>query len=144
MHKLIPITRQLGIKVVSYDGERLKLGAPLAANINHQGSVFGGSLYSVAALAGWGLLQLKLTELNLDCETVIAEGTVSYLKPMLQDFVCTAALPADYQALFTRLATRGRVTMAMTATIAAATKETEPSPAMTLTGNYHLKQRQQA
>ncbi|MDZ7686597.1 MAG: YiiD C-terminal domain-containing protein [Gammaproteobacteria bacterium] len=55
-HELIPISGYMGIRVKSWADGRLVLSVPLAPNINHQGSGFGGSLFSVAALAGWGIL----------------------------------------------------------------------------------------
>jgi thioesterase domain-containing protein len=39
LHARIPITRAMGVKVEDYDGERLVLSAPLAANVNHLGTV---------------------------------------------------------------------------------------------------------
>lgn len=90
----------MGIKTLAFDGRKLTIGAPLANNINHQQSAFGGSLFSLAALAGWGLLQLKLGEERLTANTVIAGGEVSYLAPVLEDFTCESTLPA--QAVYTQ------------------------------------------
>ena len=44
-HELIPISQHMGVKVVNYTGSELTLAAPLANNINHQLSAFGGSLF---------------------------------------------------------------------------------------------------
>ena len=49
----IPLARHIGVRVVEFDGSSLALGAPLAANSNHKGTAFGGSLFSLAVLAGW-------------------------------------------------------------------------------------------
>lgn len=91
-HEKIPISKHMDIKVLDYDGSKLTLCAPLSNNINHQNSAFGGSLFSLAALAGWGLLQLKLDEEKLDCNTVIAGGEVSYQAPVFNDFTCECNL----------------------------------------------------
>lgn len=85
----------MGIKVVSYDGQQLILSAPLENNINHQGSGFGGSLFSVAALSGWGLLQMKMSELEIVANTVIAGGEVGYSAPVYADFTCQCSIPAE-------------------------------------------------
>ena len=61
-HQQIPITNHLGLQVSSYENETLRLFAPLQENINHKASAFGGSIYSVCVLAGWGLLYLKMKE----------------------------------------------------------------------------------
>jgi thioesterase domain-containing protein len=130
-HRLIPISKHMGIRVVAFDGERLTLEAPLENNINHQQSAFGGSLFSVAALAGWGLMQLKLCELGLDCDTVIAGGNVSYRRPVFADFSCTCELPPGWQAFVDRLKGEGKASTELAARIDVGGK-----PAMALTGTY--------
>ena len=75
-HDLIPINAPMVIHIDQYDGRTLIIKAPLANNINHQQSAFGGSLFLLSALVGWGLLQLKLTVLNLTANPVIAGGGV--------------------------------------------------------------------
>ena len=71
LYNHIPITKHLGVKVLSFDGHSVKLNAPLAENINHRDSVFGGSLASVAILSGWTILHLNLLENVKNC---IREG----------------------------------------------------------------------
>lgn len=133
---MIPISRQMGIRVVEYDGEKLTLTAPLANNINHQLSAFGGSLFSVAALAGWGLLQLKLSELGMDCDVVIAGGDVSYRRPVFADFSCACEVPATWQAFATRLKRTGKAAIELAPCV-----EADGEPAMILTGKYVVIER---
>lgn len=130
-HRLIPISKAMGIAVKDYDGARLTLTAPLAANVNHQMSAFGGSLFSLAALAGWGLLQLKLTELRLDCNTVIAGGNVAYKRPVFADFDCICELPPDWDTIAAGLAASGRASLELTPWITVADET-----AMTFSGKY--------
>ena len=59
-YEQIPLTRAMGVRVESYDGQQLVLTAPLALNHNHLGTAFGGSLSALATLAGYGLLWLDL------------------------------------------------------------------------------------
>ena len=47
------LARHMGIVVESADDAAVVLRAPLALNANYKGTAFGGSLYSVAVLAGW-------------------------------------------------------------------------------------------
>ncbi|NIQ97202.1 MAG: thioesterase, partial [Desulfuromonadales bacterium] len=98
----------MGIKVASWDGEVLVLDAPLANNINHQESAFGGSLFSLAALAGWGILQLKLSAEDLDCNTVIAGGDVDYSLPVLEALRCECRLPETWPAVVDALRKKGK------------------------------------
>jgi thioesterase domain-containing protein len=86
LHRDIPITREMGIRVVAYDGKQLRLSAPLSPNVNDKGTAFGGSLYSLAVLCGWSLLHLKLKEAGLPHNVVIQEANVRYLLPVSQDF----------------------------------------------------------
>jgi thioesterase domain-containing protein len=93
MHAEIPLTRSIDVRVSTYDGTALTLSAPLAMNSNHKGTAFGGSLFSLAVLAGWGLLVLKLGERGLDAELVIQDSNVEYLAPVRGDFSARATLP---------------------------------------------------
>src|SRR5262247_202907 len=93
MHAEIPLTRSIDVRVRRFDGTALTLSAPLAANSNHKGTAFGGSLFSLAVLAGWGLLALKLEERNLHAELVIQDSHVEYLAPVRGDFSARATLP---------------------------------------------------
>ena len=77
-HHSIPITLSMGVKVVDYDGCRLQLSADFDKNRNIHGTGFAGSLYSLSALAGWGLLYLRLDEENLRTKLVVQEGTIKY------------------------------------------------------------------
>lgn len=135
-HKMIPISGHMGIRVLAYDGSRLTLAAPLANNINHQQSAFGGSLFSIAALAGWGLLQLKLGELDIDAETVIASGDVSYSRPVFADFQCVCSLPDKWPAFEERLTARGKAPIKLAPCILV-----DGQAAMQLTGTYVVIER---
>jgi hypothetical protein len=47
------LAKHMGIRVESADDAAVVLRAPLTLNANYKGTAFGGSLYSVAVLAGW-------------------------------------------------------------------------------------------
>ena len=131
IHQLIPIARAMGIKVVRFDMDVLTLAAPLANNINHQMSAFGGSLFSVAALTGWGLLRLKLAALDLQSNTVIADGDVSYKRPVFDDFTCVCELPESYPAFTRTLMEKGKSSLILTPTVMV-----NGEVAMTFSGRY--------
>jgi len=86
IYSQIPVTKFMGIELSSFDGESLTLKAPLDKNINHRFSAFGGSIYSVAVLAGYGMVFLKLRELNLNPHIVIHKSNVVYTAPIEEDF----------------------------------------------------------
>lgn len=94
LHEEIPISRAMGIRVAGYDGASLQLAAPLAPNFNHKLTAFGGSLYSLAVLCGWGLLHLKLTEAGVHKHIVIHEANIRYLLPVAEDMQAECRLDA--------------------------------------------------
>ncbi len=109
LHEDIPISRAMGIRVAGYDGTRLQLAAPLEPNFNHKLTAFGGSLYSVAVLCGWGLLHLKLTETRLHKHIVIQEADIRYLLPVAEDLTAECQLDtASFQHMLHVLKRRDR------------------------------------
>lgn len=89
----IPITRALGIQLLSWDGHKLLLKAPLEPNRNHQGTGFGGSVYSVAVAAAWGTTELALADLGLKGTVLAQSGCIEYLEPVESDFYAICSLP---------------------------------------------------
>jgi thioesterase domain-containing protein len=88
----MPPVAAMGIRAVAFDGERLQLQAPLAANINDKGSAFGGSMAGMMTLAGWGLLTLKLEAAGLVADVYVADSQIRYLRPLLSDLHAQAWL----------------------------------------------------
>jgi len=117
LHSKIPITRALGVRVENYDGERLVLSAPLAANVNHLGTAFGGSLNALAVLSGYGLLWLELQE--AECHIVIRESSISYDHPVRGEIRATCVRPeAELLAKFKQtFHEKGKARIALIATI---------------------------
>ena len=78
----IPLTKAIGVEVVEYTENGLTICAPLENNINHKCTAFGGSLYSVSVLTGWGLIYLLLKKYNLAGHIVIQESNTKFIKPV--------------------------------------------------------------
>ncbi|QSP94125.1 thioesterase domain-containing protein [Marinobacter salinisoli] len=93
IHQEIPLSRALGIRLESWDGRTFVLSAPLAPNRNHQHTGFGGSVYSVAVTAAWGLTELALADLGLSGAVVIQHGDIDYRLPVDGDFYAVCRLP---------------------------------------------------
>jgi thioesterase domain-containing protein len=116
LHGKIPITRAMGVKVEGYDGRRLILSAPLAENVNHLGTAFGGSLNALAVLSGYGLLWLELRD--EECHLVIRESSISYERPVRGELRASCTLPgaeelAEFKRTFQHKG-RARITLAAT------------------------------
>jgi thioesterase domain-containing protein len=107
------LARHIGVMVDRADDAEVVLRAPLAPNANHKGTAFGGSLYSVAVLAGWAWATRYLAARGFAAEAVIQESNVQFIKPVLGELCARAAAPAEAQIdKFRRMlerAGRGRI-----------------------------------
>jgi len=81
------------VSVVEASPEQVVLSAPLAPNINHQSTVFGGSAASLATLAAWSLLHIKLQAEGLPSTVVVQRSGMSYDKAIDGDFTARASAP---------------------------------------------------
>lgn len=95
LHEHIPLSKAMQVSVVEADPGRVKLAAPLAPNINHRETVFGGSASAVAILAAWTILYVRLTREGLYSRVVIQRNNVSYDKPIAGDFFAIAEMIDD-------------------------------------------------
>lgn len=95
LNENIPITQELGVTVQSFNGYSITIKAPLVPNINHRETVFGGSLVSVAILAGWTILHLKMQKNDIKARLVIQHSTMSFLEPVDDDFIAECSLDLD-------------------------------------------------
>jgi thioesterase domain-containing protein len=77
-----PLARHMGIVVERADEGGIALSAPLAANANYKGTAFGGSLFSVAVLAGWAWVTRYLATTPFIADTVIQESSIRYVAPV--------------------------------------------------------------
>lgn len=113
----IPLSRAIGVGVIASAPAGVTLTAPLAPNINHRETVFGGSAAAVAMLAAWGLLQVRLATEQLPARVVIQRNEMNFEKPIASDFMATATV-ADSGAWgkflhMLRRKGRGRVSVAV-------------------------------
>jgi thioesterase domain-containing protein len=119
LHAQIPLARALAVRVASLSEAALRLEAPLAPNLNHRQTAFGGSVASVAILAGWGWLLARLAARMPVPRLVIQEQTVEYLAPIDADFAaeCRAPDAGAWQRFERALDTRGRGRLALAAEV---------------------------
>ncbi len=93
----IPLTNDICIETKAFSGLALTLFAPLAKNINHKSTAFGGSLYSVSVLSGWGLIYLVLKQHGLTGHIVIQESNTKFLRPVASDIIATSTFSSQEQ-----------------------------------------------
>jgi thioesterase domain-containing protein len=89
----IPLTRAMAVAVRAAGIEGVEVYAPLAPNINHRDTVFGGSASAVAIVAAWSALHVRMRAAGLDARLVIRRNTMSYQRPITTGFTATAAPP---------------------------------------------------
>lgn len=107
LHAHIPITKAMGLKVTGYDGNTVRLWAPLEPNLNHRQTAFGGSVSALGILAGWTLLHIKLGESGDPAQLVIQHSETEYTGPIDRDFTATCGMPetgewARFEQVFRR------------------------------------------
>ncbi len=119
LHDHIPISAAMHVRVLATEPDSITLQAPLAPNINHRETVFGGSASAVAILAAWSLVHLRLKCEGLESRVVIQHNCMDYLAPISDDFTARSYLvDQDAWASFTRLlARRGRARILVAAAL---------------------------
>lgn len=118
MHAHIPLVAQMQVTVVGFGAEGLRLTAPLAPNINHERTAFGGSLASLMTLACWGYLWLQL-EGEPKLHIVVNEAQSSYLKPVTAelDTLCPPPAAEELQKFRATLTRRGKARIELSAEV---------------------------
>lgn len=108
LYHQIPVTESLGIQVDQSEKDKVQLSAPLALNYNHKKTAFGGSLSVIGILSGWSLVYLRLLEQKN--EIVIQDSSMSYLKPVKEDFVsiCEYQTSKEWELFFKAFDRRGK------------------------------------
>jgi thioesterase domain-containing protein len=110
LHERIPLSANLGVRVSEAGLECVRLSAPLAPNINHSGTVFGGSAAALATLAAWGLLHVRLETAGIRARTLIQRSQMEYERPITGDFEaeCRLVDASAWERFSVLLARRGR------------------------------------
>ncbi len=110
LHEHIPLSKAMQVSVVSVQTDGVTLRAPLAPNINHRDTVFGGSASALAILAGWSLLHTRLEGAGLSSRLVIQRNTVNYDLPIAGPFTARSFIqtPAAWESFMLMLRRKGR------------------------------------
>lgn len=122
LHQHIPLTRHLGATLQLWDGKTVRLSAPLAPNLNHRNTAFGGSLSALGILGGWTLLHLALRERGIPHRIVIQRSTTDFAEPVEGDFTATSTLPdaTRWERFLATLRRHDRARVVVTGSLASA------------------------
>jgi thioesterase domain-containing protein len=119
LHEQIPLSSAMGVAVLAAAEDGVTLQAPLAPNINHRQTVFGGSASALALLAGWALLHVRLHSAGIDARLVIQRNTMEYQHPILGQFTARSMLehPDRWQPFTAMLARRSKARITVIAVL---------------------------
>lgn len=122
LHTHIPLSRAMEVSVSALSEASVTLAAPLAPNINHRDTVFGGSAAALATLAAWSLLHQRLLRQPTACRLVVQRNTMDYLVPISGAFTATSSLPEPeaWERLVRMLARKGAARFRVAAEVHAA------------------------
>jgi thioesterase domain-containing protein len=113
LRERIPLSKAMDVRVRSVSTGEVVLSAPVAPNLNHRDTVFGGSASALAILAAWSMVRVRMQAEGLQGRIVIRSNSINYQRPMAADFSATASAPdaAEWARLRAALARgrRGRV-----------------------------------
>jgi thioesterase domain-containing protein len=117
LYQSIPLSAAMGVRVRAARLEHVKLAAPLAPNVNHTETVFGGSAAALATLSAWTLLHLRIENAGLDTRLLIQRSRMEYEKPIPGDFeaVCDFNDEPAWERFQATFARRGRARLTLTA-----------------------------
>ncbi|MDZ7663152.1 YiiD C-terminal domain-containing protein [Thiohalophilus sp.] len=110
LHEHIPLSKAMAVSVVVANQDEVVLSAPLAPNINHRETVFGGSASALATLAAWSLLHLRLRADGFSSRLVIQRNTMDYDLPIDGSFTARASVEwvSDWSRFIRMLSRKGR------------------------------------
>ncbi|MFT5575796.1 MAG: thioesterase domain-containing protein [Bermanella sp.] len=131
----LPTAQALQISVADYDSHSLTLTAPLGPSVNDKQTAFGGSLYVVAVMAGWGMVYLRCREAGIDPNIVVARGEIDYHAPVDSDIVVSslALEETEWQRFLGDFKTRGKAKIELSTQVLRAGK-----PAVSFKGLYAI------
>jgi thioesterase domain-containing protein len=116
----IPLSNAMGVSVLQVADASITLQAPLAPNINHRHTVFGGSASALAILAGWALLHVRLRSEGIADRLVIQRNTMEYQQPIAGAFTARATLehPDRWKQFTSMLVRKGKARVTVLAVLA--------------------------
>ncbi len=119
LYRDIPLSRAMEVSVFLADPARTVLTMPLAPNANHMATVFGGSANTLAILAAWSLLHLRLADAPSPCRVVIQRNTMQYIHPMPEaaEAICSFDAPTAWARFGRTLERHGRARLTLRAAV---------------------------
>ncbi|MCR8923372.1 thioesterase domain-containing protein [Dasania sp. GY-MA-18] len=135
LNQHMEMAQHMDMKVQHYNGDCLALSIALKPSLNDKLTAWGGSLYGLCVMAGWGMYYLKCREQGINPNIVVSHGEIDYLAPVADELIVALChgQAIDWSSVFARVRSHGKATVALTATVNSA-----GSTAVTFKGRYTL------
>lgn len=87
IHRKIPLTKRMGLRVNKSSVKGVAFVVPLKPNVNHVGTAFGGTILACQAVSCWAWL-LNFFELHgiENATVVLKSSTGQFSKPVVKNF----------------------------------------------------------
>ena len=131
LHEQFPLAKYMQVEVASWDSQTLRLTAPLAPNVNHSDTAFGGSISTLGILAGYMLVYILLKERGISNRILIQHSATDFRRPIDADLAATATVPPLLDEFLSGLQRKRRARLSVDACILS-----HQSPAALHTGVY--------
>lgn len=139
IHTRIPITKAMGFEVERLTTDEVSMTAPIAANVNHLKSAFGGSVDSLFLTVGWTYIRLLIDHIEPTPVIIGNKGATTFQRPITDDFRARIEIPSsrtikDFLKVFDR---EGKARISLNAII-----EDQGKTYATFEGNYVVVKRE--
>jgi thioesterase domain-containing protein len=136
LHREIPLTAAMNVRVLRSGAGEVEISAPLAPNRNLHGTAFAGSLATLGLISGWVVLDRALHDADLKAHLVAQKNECVFHAPATEELRAIARIPAEEWTRFLNaLRSKGRARISVITEIKAGA-----TLAVTHTGTYAAKQ----
>lgn len=94
LHRTVPLSAAMEVRVVRLEEGKATLTMPLAPNVNHMGTVFGGSLNALGLLTAAAAALTRLRRDGYEHQLVVSRSEYDYHRPAPSAPEATAEITA--------------------------------------------------
>ena len=112
----IPLCDAMDLTVEVLTEKKITISAPMSANKNNHGSFFAGSIYSLSAITGWGLLTNYAHTNFAGSGVVVRKANAEYFHPIIDKKLtlsCEMPDPTIMEPFVERLNEKGRARLSL-------------------------------
>jgi thioesterase domain-containing protein len=93
LEKAISIIEKMGMRILDFKKQSVKITLPKEMNVNHLGTVYAGSLFSLADFAGGVLFYASFDHRKY--YPILKEATISFRSPATTDISVEASITLE-------------------------------------------------